>query len=122
MSALKKIQYYAGAGMLAVGMILLLRSIQVNAGFSGHLFMMGRTHITTGMMLIPFIFGVGLMFYGSTQAGWLIAVCSLLLLIMGTIMNSRMTLRNMNLVELIVMLVLLGGGLGLMARTEKPQK
>ncbi len=122
MATLKKVQYYAGAIMLALGMILLLRSISVNTGFGGHLFMMGRTNITTGMVLIPFIVGVALMFYGMTEIGWLIAVGSLVVLVLGTVINSRMSLRSMSLVELIVMLTLLGAGLGLMGRGGADKK
>ena len=76
--------------------------------------------ITGGMVIIPFIFGIGLIFYNSKNIlGWLLSVGSITALIFGVISTVRFNLKTMSSFELIVILVLAVGGLGLFLRSLK---
>jgi predicted outer membrane lipoprotein len=80
----------------------------------------GGFGVTTGMVLIPFIGGVLLVFYDSkNKAGWLLGGGALLALVFGVISSIHLRLRNMSVFELLVLLVLCFGGLGLMLRSLK---
>jgi hypothetical protein len=109
-------RFLIGLAMFLVGGYLLLASIHVTSGFGlGHgLYNFGWGSITTGMVLVPFIFGVGFIFYNSKSlVGWALAGGSLLALVFGVVTSVRLTLRAMSAFELLTILVLVFGGLGL---------
>ena len=116
-------QFFLGFGMLIGGGYLLLSSIVVTSrfGMGMRLFSLGGGFgITTGMVLIPFIGGVLLVFYDSkNKAGWLLGGGSLLALLFGVISSIHLRLRQMSVFELLTLLVLCFGGLGLMLRSLK---
>ena len=64
------------------------------------------------------MFGVGMIFYNSKNwIGWGIAGASLVALIFGVIANMTLQLARMSAFDLIVILVLLVGGIGLFLRS-----
>ena len=70
--------------------------------------------------MIPFIFGVGMIFYNSKNLlGWILSIGSITALIFGVISTVRFNLRTMSSFELIVILVLAVGGIGLFLRSLK---
>lgn len=102
--------------MLCGGVYLLLKSIHVDSNFyMGHrLFSTGNVTITSGYVLIPLMFGVGMLFYNAKNPiAWLLTLGSLAMLIFGVITSVNFRLKSMDAFELIVILVLMVGGLGL---------
>lgn len=106
----------AVAMMIGGGYLLLSRiNVQPNFGFGSRAFNFGGINVTTGMIFIPFMIGVGIMFYDSRKwFGWLLTFGSLLAMIFGVIANLNVHLQRMSAFDLIVILVLLVGGLGLL--------
>ena len=103
---------------------MLLQNITVTNKFSlgFGLYRVGwlGVNITSGMILIPFMFGVGMIFYNSKNViGWLLASGSLIALIFGVISNIQFSMRHMTAFELITILILAVGGLGLFLRSLK---
>ncbi len=114
--------FLVGLVMMVGGFYLLLSSIVVKAqfGFGYRVFSFGGYGVTSGMIMIPFLFGVGMIFYNSkSYLGWVLAVGSLVSLIFGVIANVNFVLRGMSAFELIVILVLAFGGLGLFLKSLK---
>jgi hypothetical protein len=116
-------QFFIGTIMMCGGFYLLLNAISVstNFGMSSSLYRvsaLGGYHITSGMIMIPFMFGVGLVFYnGRNVLGWLLTFGSITALIFGVISSIRFSFRTMSAFDLIVILVLAIGGLGLFLRS-----
>jgi hypothetical protein len=109
-------RFFLGLIMFLVGGYLLLDAIQVNNYFHmGYgLFSVGRFQVTSAIIMIPFMIGVGMIFFNSSNyIGWLLAAGSLTLLIVGVIASTHFSLRPMSAFELIMILVLLMGGIGL---------
>jgi len=70
--------------------------------------------------MIPFIFGVGIVFYNAKNwLGWLLTIGSISSLIFGVIASIRFRFVSMSAFDLIVILVLAIGGLGLFLRSLK---
>jgi hypothetical protein len=115
--------FFIGVIMMCGGFYMLLNAITVssNFGLSSRLFGMGNNFgVTGGMIMIPFIFGIGLVFFNSKNIlGWLLTLGSITALIFGVISSVRFNLRTMTTFELIVILVLAVGGLGLFLRSLK---
>lgn len=116
-----------GVGSFVIGLImmigggyLLLNGIIVRPNFSmgARVFGIGGFAITSGMVFIPFMFGVGMIFYNSRNwIGWILAVGALVALIFGVIANMSIQMARMSGFDLIVILVLLVGGIGLFLRS-----
>lgn len=105
--------------MMCAGGYLLLESIVVSQSYflGVGLYHMGGMPITGGMILVPLIFGIGIIFYRpSNLIGWALAIGSLTAMILGVIVNTHFALRSMSLFELIGIFVLCVGGLGLFLR------
>ncbi len=112
--------FLIGIAMMILGGYLLLNNIVVRPvlGFGMVAFRLGGMPITTGIILIPFIFGVALIFYNSRNwLGWLLACGSLLALVGGVIANMTLQFGAISAFDLIVILVLVAGGLGLFLRS-----
>tara|TARA_B110001452_G_scaffold265072_1_gene269149 strand:- start:842 stop:1294 length:453 start_codon:yes stop_codon:yes gene_type:complete len=119
-------QFFLGLIMMCGGFYLLLNAITVTSSFGMGMSLYGFSamgnsfNITSGMIMIPFIFGVGLIFYnGRNYLGWILTLGSITALIFGVISSIRFSMRTMTSFDLIVILVLAIGGLGLFLRSLK---
>ena len=116
-------RFFLGAAMMLAGGYLFLQSIQVHMGFAlgMRMFALGGVPVTSGMVLVPFIFGVGLIFYnGRSLIGWGLAGGALLMLGFGVLASVQMHLRAMSAFELLTILTLAVGGLGLLLSSLRP--
>ncbi|WP_024591735.1 MULTISPECIES: hypothetical protein [unclassified Pseudoalteromonas] len=117
--------FFIGLIMMCGGFYMLLNAISVtsNFGLSSRIYSvnaLGGFGVTAGMVMIPFIFGVGLIFYNSKNIlGWVLSLGSLTALIFGVISSVRFSMRTMTSFDLIVIIILAFGGLGLFLRSLK---
>ena len=120
------VSYFLGLGMMTGGGYLLLSNIVVASprlGFGRGLYDFGGVQITSGMIFIPFLFGVGLIFYkGQSWLGWALAAGSILALAFGVISRTQLIFTRLSAFDLIVIFVLLAGGLGIFLRSLGSQK
>jgi len=73
---------------------------------------------TFGITLIPMLFGVAILFWnGKSTVGWILTSAGALFILAGVIANMHIYFQPTTLFNTIVMLVLLVGGLGLIARS-----
>jgi hypothetical protein len=109
-------KFFIGIAMFVAGMYLLLKNIYVqhSFGFGSQFFNVGGLSVTSGMILIPFIIGVAVLFFNSKNIlGWILAIGSVVLLIVGVISSIHFTLAGMSAFDILMILVLVAGGLGL---------
>jgi hypothetical protein len=109
-------RFFIGLTMMVSGGYLFLNAILVSYGFhmGYRLYSFGGYHLTSGMTLIPLIFGIGFIFYNSRSiVGWLLTTSSLIMLAAGIISSIHFNLRGMSAFDLIMIFTLLFGGLGL---------
>lgn len=112
--------FFLGIAMTIAGGYLLLNALRVLHGFGGGLYSIGGFNVTGGMILIPFIIGTGIIFYDASKwYGWALAAGSLLALIVGAIASVRFSFEGMTAFDLILILVLFFGGMGLVLRSVR---
>lgn len=109
--------FLVGLAMAIGGLYLLFQQVDVHGGY----WHWGTHDRSFGLTLLPLLAGVGVLFWdGSSKIGWLLAGAGLLILVLGVIANMRIHLRSMTLFDTLVILVLIAGGLGVIARSLRP--
>jgi hypothetical protein len=99
--------------MAVVGAYMLLNQVQVTTSFWNF----GRFG-GFGPTLLPLLIGVGFLFYdGKSVVGWLLTGLGAAIILAGILMHMDIYFRQTSLFNTLVMLVLLFGGLGLLARS-----
>jgi len=109
-------QFFLGLVMMCGGFYMLLSSVIVSStfGLGSRLFGIGGVGITGGIILVPLVLGIGMIFYNARNyLGWLVAVASFFAMVFGVISSVSLDLRTMSAFHLITILVLAFGGLGL---------
>jgi hypothetical protein len=111
-------KFLLGFIMICVGGYLLTNQVIVAGSYWN--FYGGNTF---GVTLIPMLFGVGLLFWnGRSFVGWFLTGSGALFILAGVIANLHIYFQPATLFHTIVMLVLVVGGLGLIARAMLPHR
>ena len=105
--------FFVGLGMVVVGGYLLLTRVTVGSGA-----WMLWGYSAFGMSLLPLLIGIGWLFFdGRSVGGWLLAGAGALIILAGIIGNMHIYFARTSLYDTLVMLVLLAGGIGLIAKS-----
>lgn len=104
--------FLTGLIMACVGGYLLTSQVMVTSGYWGFY---GTN--TFGVTLVPMLIGVVMLFWnGRSALGWLLTAAGGLFILAGVIANLHIFFAPTSLFNTIIMLVLLVGGLTLIAR------
>jgi hypothetical protein len=105
--------FLIGLIMAAAGGYLLLNQVQVTTSFWRF-----GAYGGFGLTLLPLLVGVAFLFYnGRSVIGWLLTVVGTTVILAGVLMNMDIYFRQTSLFNTLMMLGLLFGGLGLLARS-----
>lgn len=108
-------EFLLGLAMAVAGGYMLISRVTVTSGFWNW-----GGYNTFGLSLVPLIFGIGIVFFnGKSLIGWLLVFIGSVIILAGIIMNLQMYFQPTSLFNTIVMLVLLSGGIGLVAKSVR---
>jgi len=108
-------QFFIGLIMASAGAYLILNQVQVTTSF----WRFGQ-YGGFGLTLLPLLAGVAFLFYnGRSVVGWLLTSVGAAIILANVLMNMDIYFRQTTLFNTLVMLGLLFGGLGLIARSLK---
>lgn len=108
--------FLAGAAMVVAGGYLLLTHVTVTSGgwrfYGYHAF---------GLSLFPLLIGIAVLFFnGRSLPGWLLTGGGALIILVGIVANLSIHFMPTSLFDTLMILGLLAGGLGLVARALRP--
>ncbi len=110
------VEFVLGVVMTCAGGYLISNQVTVTSSFWS---LFGFNAF--GLTLVPMLFGVGILFYnGKSWIGWLLTIAGGVFILAGVIANLHIYFQPTSLFNTIVMLVLLVGGLGLVAKSLRP--
>jgi hypothetical protein len=110
--------FFIGALMAVAGGYLLTNQVTVTTGYWR---MWGYNAF--GLSLLPFIIGIAFLFFdGKSIIGWLLTVAGAVIIFVGILTNLDIYFRPTSLFNTLLMLVLLMGGIGLVARALRPAR
>ena len=108
-------EFFLGLAMACGGGYLLLQQVTVS---SGAWQMWGYNAF--GLSLIPLLIGIGMVFFdGKSKLGWVLTTLGALIILLGIITNLTIFFRPTSLYNTLIILGLLAGGIGLIARSVK---
>ena len=108
-------EFFAGLAMAAGGGYLLLQQVTVSSGYWQ---LWGYNAF--GISLIPLLIGIALVFFdGRSKLGWLLTGFGGLVILLGIITNLTIFFRPTSLFNTLIILTLLAGGIGLIARSVR---
>jgi hypothetical protein len=111
------IQFFIGLGLAVAGAYLLTQQVTVHSGS-----WMIRGYSAFGLSLVPFIFGVGMLFFdGSSKLGFLLLFSGLVIIAAGILMNLNIYFQPTSLFDTLMMLGMTAGGVGLLLRALKSE-
>jgi hypothetical protein len=110
-------QFLLGLVMSVAGGYLLTNQVTVSSGYWN---LWGYNAF--GLSLLPLIFGIGFLFFnGRSIIGWGLTLIGVVVIFTGIIANLNIYFQPTSLYNTIITLVLLAGGIGLIARSLKAQ-
>ena len=108
-------EFLLGLAMSCVGLYLLFNQVSVVGSYWSF---WGANSF--GVTLIPLLFGVAILFFnGRSMIGWVLTAAGALFILAGVIANMHIYFQPATLFHTLVMLILLVGGLGLIARSMR---
>ncbi|HEY6373788.1 MAG TPA: hypothetical protein VIX37_24665 [Candidatus Sulfotelmatobacter sp.] len=109
-------QFLLGFAMACIGGFLITNQVTVVSSYWN--FWGGNSF---GVTLLPMLFGVAILFWnGKSTIGWILTVAGALFIFAGIVANMHIYFRGASLFNTMVMLILLVGGLALVARSLQP--
>lgn len=106
------VEFFIGLIMSVAGAYLLTNQVTVTSGFWSF-----YGYNAFGLTLVPLLFGIGILFFnGKSVLGWLLTIAGIVIIFAGIIANLNIYFQPTSLFNTIIMLVLLVGGIGLIAR------
>ena len=106
------IEFVIGLAMAISGAYMLISRVIVASGFWNW-----GGYNTFGLSLVPLIFGIAFVFFnGKSIIGWILIAISIIVIASGILMNLQIYFQPTSLFNTIIMLILLAGGIGLIAR------
>jgi hypothetical protein len=110
--------FVIGAMMAVAGGWLLTNQVTVTTGYWR---LWGYNAF--GLSLLPFIIGIAFLFFdGRSIIGWVLTVAGGVIIFVGILTNLDVYFQPTSLFNTLLMLVLLFGGIGLVARALRPMR
>jgi uncharacterized protein len=113
-------EFFFGLMMIIGGGYMFLQQVQVRS--TGFFFRFGNFGVDSfGLSLIPLLVGIGFLFFrGRSLIGWFLTIAGALIIVLGVLMNLRVYFQQTSLFNTLLMLGLVTGGIGLVARSVQP--
>lgn len=109
------LEFVIGVALACAGAYLLTSRVTVTTGFWNF---WGQNAF--GLTLIPLLLGIGMIFFnGRSFFGWMLVIVGAVVILAGIIANMSIYFQPTSLFNTIMMLALLAGGLGLVAKAVR---
>lgn len=106
-------EFLGGLAMAVAGGYLLTNQVTVTSGYWR---LWGYNAF--GLSLLPLVVGIGILFFnGRSIAGWLLTFAGAVIIFVGILTHLEIYFRPTSLFNTVLMLLLLAGGIGLVARS-----
>lgn len=112
------IEFYIGIVLIFAGIFFLLSKAVVRSSWLT--FTVGGVNVSTGLIVIPLMFGVAWLFYNPKSfVAKMITVFGAIAIIGAIILSLRITFTTTSLFDYLIMILLIASGTGMLLRSYK---
>lgn len=111
------IEFYMGILLIIAGLFFLLSKAVVHSGFYG--WSLGGLNISTGIVVVPLMIGIiWLVNNPKSILARLITIAGAIFIVGSIIINIRISFTTTSMVDYIIMMLLIAGGIGLILKAS----
>ena len=111
------IEFYMGILLIIAGLFFLLSKAVVHSGFYG--WSIGGLNISTGIVVVPLMIGIiWLVNNPKSIIARLITIAGAIFIVGSIIINIRISFTTTSMVDYIIMMLLIAGGIGLIIKSS----
>ena len=109
------IYFFIGIVLVSVGLFLLTQQTLVTMDW--YTWMFGSFKLATGLILVPFIIGIIILFYNpKSLIGKIITIIGICIIVATIIMSIKIVFKSTSLFNFILMIGMIAAGSGLLLR------
>lgn len=115
------LQFFIGLLLVGVGLFWVFQSVEVETGWLMGLggFGGGWNRIPTGVITIPLLIGIVMLFFMEKRRifAWIVTVLGVLIILLAIILSVHITMRRMPFFNYVLMFGFIAAGSGLLLKT-----
>lgn len=111
------LRFFIGLLMLGGGLFMILQNINVTSNWGGYFFHIGSFHLANGMIMLPAIVGIAMLFLMDRKIfGWIVLSIGIVIILLSVLLTTHLQWRTTNAYIFIIMFGLTAAGGGLVIR------
>ena len=111
------LSFFIGLLMLAGGLFMIFQNINVSSNCGGYFFHIGSFHIANGMIMLPAIIGIGMLFLMRRKIfGWIVLAIGVVIILLSVLLTTHLAWRTTSAYIFIIMFGLTAAGAGMVLR------
>ena len=111
--------FFIGLLMLGGGLFMIFQNISVSSswGYGGHFFSIGGFHLSNGLIMLPIIVGIGMLFLMERKIfGWVVLSIGIVIVLLSVMLTTHLSWRTTNAYVFIIMFGMTAAGGALVLR------
>ncbi|MBQ8961693.1 MAG: hypothetical protein IJ071_10860 [Ruminococcus sp.] len=113
------LKFFVGLLMLAGGLFMIFQNISVSSswGRGGYFLSFGNFNLANGMIMLPIIIGIGMLFTMKRKIfGWIVLAIGVVFVLLSVLLTTSIHWRTTNAYIFIIMFGMTAAGAGLVLR------
>ena len=105
--------FFIGLLMLGGGLFMIFQNISVSSswGYSGHFFSIGGFHLSNGMIMLPIIIGIAMLFMMERKIfGFIVVSIGIVIVLLSILLTTHISWRSTNGYVFIIMFGMTAAG------------
>jgi hypothetical protein len=111
------LRFFIGLLLLGGGLFMILQNINVTSNWGGYFFHIGSFHLANGMIMLPAIVGIGMLFLMDRKIfGWIVLSIGIVIILLSVLLTTHLEWRRTNAYIFIIMFGMVAAGGGIVIR------
>ncbi|MCR5601068.1 MAG: hypothetical protein K6G33_10060 [Ruminococcus sp.] len=105
--------FFIGLLMLGGGLFMIFQNISVSSswGYGGHFFSIGGFHLSNGLIMLPIIVGIGMLFLMDKKIfGWIVLSIGIVIVLLSVMLTTHLSWRTTSAYVFIIMFGMTAAG------------
>lgn len=111
------LSFFVGLLMLAGGLFMIFNNLTVTSSWGNHFFHIGSFNIPNGMVMLPIVIGIAMLFLMERKVfGWIVVAIGVVIVLLSILLSTQIYWRRTSAYIFIIMFGLTAAGAGLVLR------